>query len=64
MGGKLQARGCHLRSLSGTSNAAAKKQIRNLGGRLPLTIHPRPSLPSLGQGEESKWMRTQSKGEF
>jgi hypothetical protein len=30
----------------------------------PMTCCSKPFLPSLGQGEESKWMRTYSEGEF
>lgn len=61
---RLQASDHHLRGLSGTSSAAVKKEIENPVGKLPLMTHPRPSLPSLGQGEESKWLRIQGEREF
>lgn len=41
-----------------------RRKKYGIQGQSPPTIDPRPSLPSLGQGEESKWMRTQSEGEF
>lgn len=63
-GTRLQASGHHLRGLLEASSAAKKKEMENLGGKLSPTTHPKPFLPSLRQGEESKWMRTQRKAEF
>lgn len=63
-GNRLQASGHHLRGLLGASGTAEKKKIENPGGKPSLTTHPESYLPSLRQGEESKWMRTQRKAEF
>ena len=63
-GNRLQASGHHLRDLSGASGTAEKKERENPGEKLSPTTHPKSFLPSLRQGEESKWMRTQRKTEF
>lgn len=63
-GNRLQASGHHLRGFLGASGTAEKKEIENPGEKLSLTTHPKSYLPSLRQGEESKWMRTQRKAEF
>lgn len=63
-GNRLQANGHHPRGLSGAFGTTKKKEIENPGGKLSPMTHPKSFLPSLRQGEESEWMRTQRKAEF
>lgn len=59
MGDRLKVSGHHLKGLVGTSSTAVKENNRDSSQSSP-QIHPRSLIPSLGQGEESKW-RTQGR---